>query len=73
MRLRRVSAIVSIILIAKVVLIGWVAWGRAAMIGRTPEFGAGAMLVAGLIAASLAALVIAALRVRASAARGTRR
>ena len=67
------SAIVSIILIAKVVLIGWVAWGRAAMIGRTPEFGVGAAVVVGLLGASLAVVVIAALRVRASAARDTPR
>jgi hypothetical protein len=48
MRLRKVSVIVSLILVAKAVLIGWVAWGRAEMSGLPPLFGAGAALVMGL-------------------------
>lgn len=73
MRLRKALVTVSLVLVAKAVLIGWVAWGRAELIGRPPHFGAGAVLVTGLIGVGLVVLVVTALRVRASAAGGTRR
>jgi hypothetical protein len=45
MRLRKALVTVSLILVAKAVLIGWVAWGRAEVIGAPPQFEAGATLV----------------------------
>lgn len=56
MRLRRALVTVSVILVAKALLIGWVAWGRAEMIGVPPQSEAGAALVAATTSAMPAAV-----------------
>ncbi|MCZ8380073.1 hypothetical protein O6P37_14465 [Mycobacterium sp. CPCC 205372] len=55
MRLRKALVTVSLILVAKAVLIGWVACGRAEMIGAPPHFEASATLVTATTSATAAA------------------
>ncbi|MCV7169056.1 hypothetical protein H7I41_03845 [Mycobacterium manitobense] len=55
MRLRKALVTVSLILVAKAVLIGWVACGRAEMIATPSQIEAGATLMTATTSATAAA------------------
>ncbi|WP_422742779.1 hypothetical protein ACN27E_15550 [Mycobacterium sp. WMMD1722] len=58
MRSATALSIVSVILVVKALLIGWVSYGRARTIGYEPAFGATGLVIASLVL--LLALIAAA-------------
>lgn len=62
MRWQTVSATVSLIVLAKAVLIGWVALGRAEALGLSPQWGGALAVLTGVLVVALGLAGIAAVR-----------